>query len=95
MDELMNVTTETMDTTVNTVAEVATEVAPSFLEKHGKDLAKVGVGAVIGAGVTVGVTKLVGFIKKKWNDRKERKAAATAVEPEPQAAEEVPETTQE
>ena len=34
MDELMNVTTETMDTTVNTVAEVATEVAPSFLPIH-------------------------------------------------------------
>lgn len=86
MEELMN--NEVMDTAVETVETVATEVAPSFLEKHGKDIAKLGVGAVIGGGITFGAMKLVGFIKKKVADRRARKAAATAVD-EPQS-EEVP-----
>ena len=80
MEEFIN--NETMDTAV-AVVETATEVAPSFLEKHGKDLAKMGAGAAIGGAVTFGAMKLVGWIKKKVADRKARKAAAMA-EPAPQ-----------
>lgn len=87
MEELNN---EVMST-ATAVADVAVEAAPSFVQKHGKDIAELGIGAAIGAGVTIGVTKLVGFIKKKVAARKAKKAEVVAEVTE----EALPEETQE
>lgn len=83
MEELMNNNTQ-----VTEVAETVIEKAPTFFEKHGSDVAKVGIGALIGGAVTIGVQKGVRFIKKKIEARKARKAAAVA-----EVTEELPEET--
>ncbi len=95
MENFENNVATTMETAVATTetAEVVSETT-GFLAKHGKDLIKVGGGVALGVGATIGVKKLAGFIKKKWTERKARKAEATA-EPVDFVDEEVPEETQE
>ena len=86
MEDLMNNTQEQ----VTEVAEAVVEKAPTFFEKHGSDVAKVGIGALIGGAVTIGVQKGIRFIKKKIEARKASKAAAVA-----EVTEDLPEETQE
>lgn len=89
MENLMeNMQDVTKDTAV-AVTETIVEKAPSFLEKHGKNIAGGIVCAVAGAMSAIGITRLAGKIKTKLTERKARKAAATATE---QPAPEVPET---